>query len=809
MKLFYGWLLPAVLTVFSCLNTHTGYAQNFYILSGTVRDSAANKPLPRATVLIDYEKVGKGTYTDEKGQFTISLPAGKHIVVIRSVGYLPYRTSLYLHENTALNVRIPSVSSQLEEVVVTSKGYDRTVREPLLGVSQISMKTLERVPAALGEVDILRGLQLLPGVTSVGEAANGVNIRGGTTDQNLILMDDTPIFNPTHMFGLFSVFPPDAVSGLDLYKGNVPARYGGRAASVLDISLKNPSLDQFKLTGGVSLVSNKLTADIPIVKGKLGLLVSGRGAFNSFLLHLASDQLSDIKADFGDVVAKVFWRAGERNTVTAMGYFSKDFFQTNLLGSLASINATGTQYRHQTANGMLRWFHTITPKLNLQTTAIVANYVPDILSIETVTANKVTLRQELLQRQIKTNLNYQTAQSKTEIGLNATHYRLNPGELLPGSSLSVNYQKTPTENALETALYADHEVNVSDKLAISAGLRYSYFMNLGPSVVRQYRDDGSAQGGVIDQTTVVDSIQYRSGQVTAHYGGFEPRIGIRYSVGANASVKVGYNLMRQYLQVITNTTTPLPTARWKTADAHIQPQISQLVSAGWFQNLKNNIYEVTAEVYWRTTQHILDYKPGANFLLQPYPETQLLQGRSKAYGLELMVSKKKGELTGWVNYTYSRTFNQVIAGADFTQQINGGDWYRANYDRPHSFNASLNINQGRHHSFSFNFVYSTGRPYTAPEGFIRYQDRVYPYYNERNQYRLPAYHRLDFAWNIYNPSLKDRRWQGHWTFTVYNLYGRKNAYSIFFRTEGQATNPYRLAIFAAPIPSLSYNFEFK
>lgn len=803
MNRFFTWLCWAALTGIFCFHPGASQAQLFYTLSGTVRDSATGKPLERATVLIDYEKIGKGTYTDEEGQFKLSLPSGRHIIVVRSVGYLTFRTVVYLRGNMALNVRVPSVSSQLEEVVVTSKGYDRTVREPLLGVSQISMKTLERLPAALGEVDILRGLQLLPGVTSVGEAANGVNIRGGTTDQNLMLMDDTPIFNPTHMFGLFSVFPPDAVNGLDLYKGNVPARYGGRAASVLDISLKNPSLNQFTLTGGVSLVSNKLTVDVPLIKGKVGLLVSGRGAFNSALLHLASDQLSDIRANFGDVVAKVFWRAGERNTVTAMGYFSKDLFQTNLLGSLANINATGTQYQHQSVNGMVRWFHTITPRLNWQTTAIIAQYRPDILSIEAVTANKVTLRQSILQRQIKSNLNYQTTRAKTEIGLNVIHYRLNPGELLPGSSPNVNYQTTPPENALETALYADHEVSLSDRLAVSAGLRYSYFMNLGPSLVRQYR-----AGDVVDQTTVVDSVRYGAGQVTHQTGGLEPRLGIRYSISPTASIKVGYNLMRQYLQVITNTTTPLPTARWKTSDANIQPQVSQLLSAGWFQNMKDNIYEVTAEVYWRNTEHILDYRPGANFLLQPYPETQLLPGRSKAYGLELMLSKKKGELTGWVNYTFSRTFNQVSAGTDFSQQINGGDWYRANYDRPHSVNASLNITQGKHHSFAFNFVYSTGRPYTAPEGFIRYQDRRYPYYNERNQYRLPTYHRLDFAWNIYNATMKQKRWQGHWTFTVYNLYGRKNAYSIFFRTEGQTTRSYRLAIFAAPIPSLSYNFKF-
>ena len=780
------------------------YAQITYTLSGTVRDSASQQPVVHAAVVLDYEKTTTGTYTDEQGKYTITVPGGRHIVVVRSLGFVPFRTRIYLNQNRTLDIRLPSVSSQLEEVIVTSKGYDRNVRQPLLGVSQINIATLKKMPAALGEVDILRSLQMLPGVTSVGEAANGVNIRGGTTDQNLILMDDTPIFNPTHMFGLFSVFPPDAVAGLDLYKGNVPARYGGRAASVLDISLRNPDLNQFKLSGGISLVANKLTVETPIIKGKLALLVSGRGAFNDFLLRAVSPRFDNIRAKFGDGTAKLFWRVNDRNTVTAMGYYSADLFQTNLLGSLANVNAVNTQYAQQTANGMVRWFHEFTPKLNLQTTALVAQYIPRILSTEDSTNNKVVLKQSLLQRQIKSNLNYQLENQKIEVGMSGVHYQLNPGELIPGNSLAVNYRKTPVENALELAIHAEDEISLSDKLAVSVGLRYSHFLNLGPSVVRRYMS-----GEVPDATTVVDSIQYGAGQITKQYGGFEPRVGLRYALTPNSSVKIGYNLMRQYLQVITNTTTPLPTARWKTSDAHIQPQVSELWSAGYFQNSKNNIFEVSAEVYWRSTQHILDYKPGADFLLQPYPETQLLPGRSKAYGLEMMVSKKKGELTGWVNYTYARTLNQVNEGVDFQQQINGGNWYRANYDRPHSLNMSLTLNQGRNHSFSFNFVYSTGRPYTAPEGFVRYQGRTYPYYDERNQYRLPAYHRLDFAWNIYNPSLKNRRWQGHWTFTVYNLYGRRNVYSIFYRTEGQATNPYRLSIFGAPIPSLTYNFEFK
>ncbi|RRA98139.1 TonB-dependent receptor [Larkinella rosea] len=779
-------------------------AQNRYTLSGTVRDSSSQQPLNRAAIVIDFDRHTTGTYTDMQGHFSLSLASGSHTIVVRLIGYRTFRAVRSIRQDTQLDITLPSVASQLEEVIISNKGYDRHVRQPLLGVSQINIATLKKMPAALGEVDILRSLQMMPGVTSVGEAANGLNIRGGTTDQNLILMDETPIFNPTHMFGLFSVFPPDAVSGLDLYKGNVPARYGGRAASVLDIHLKTPSLERAELSGGISLVANRLTADVPLIKGKLGLLVSARGAFNDFLLRLVSPRFDDIRAKFGDGVAKVFWRVNPRSTVTALGYYSQDLFQTNLVGSLANVNAVNTQFAQQTANGMVSWFYAINPRLNIKTNALVAQFIPRILSTEDSTYNKVELKQALLQRQVKSTLNYQLTQQKWELGLSVTQYRLNPGELRPGNSLSVNYQKTPREQALELGIHLEDEMSLSDQLAVSAGLRYSHFLTMGPSVVRRYEI-----GAVADATTVIDSLVYGAGQIAKQYGGLEPRLGFRYALTPNASLKLGYNLMRQYLQVITNTMTPLPTARWKTSDTYIQPQVSQLWSAGYFQNSRNNIFELSAEVYYRRTLHMLDYKPGANFLLQPYPETQLLAGRSKAYGLEVMVSRKKGELTGWINYTYARTLNRVNQGDNFDQQINGGNWYRANYDRPHSLNTSLNINYNKTHSFSFNFAYSTGRPYTAPEGFIRYQNRNYPYYNERNQNHLPAYHRLDFAWNIYRPSLKDRRWQGHWTFTVYNLYGRKNAYSIFYRTEGQATNPYRLSIFGAPIPSLTYNFEFK
>lgn len=785
--------------------TSAAQAQVVVTLQGTVRDSVSNQPMAGVSVVVDFRKSLTGTTTDATGHYSIRLPIGNHSLVFRSVGYVPFRQNLDLTDDqTTVDALMVTVSNQLEEVIVTSKGFDRTVRQPLLGVSQINITTLQRLPAALGEVDLLRGLQMLPGVTSVGEAANGVNIRGGTTDQTLILLDDTPIFNPTHMFGLFSVFPPDAMNGVDLYKGNVPARFGGRVASVLDVSLKNPGLDQFRLTGGVSLVSNRLMAEIPIVKGKFGLLVAGRGAFNDFLLPLASSRLDNIKAKFGDGVVKGFWRINNRNTLTAMGYVSYDFFQTQLLGNLPNVNGTATQYDHQTTNAMARWLRVLTPRLNLQTTIVYARYIPQILSPELNSDNKVTLRSGVLQRQAKSNLNYQLTNHKIEFGVDATHYRIEPGTLLPGSSPSVNYLATPTENALETSLHADDEFALGDDLALSAGLRYSRFLSLGPSLVRQYMP-----GQAVDDFSVIDSTRYGPGAVSNTYGGFEPRLGIRYALGPNASLKAGYNLMRQYLQVVTNTTTPLPTARWKTSDANTKPQISQLLSVGYFQTIKQNAYELSMEVYYRATQHIIDYKPGANFLLQAYPETQLLPGRSKAFGVETMITKKKGELTGWLNYTYARTFNQVSQGAGVQERINSGRWYPANYDRPHSVNASVSIVADKHNTFGFTLAYSTGRPYTAPEGYVISQGQPFPYYNERNQARLPDYHRLDFSWNIYNPSMRPRHWQGNWVFTVYNLYGRKNAYSVFFRTEGGQTQAYKLQIFAAPILSLTYNFVLK
>jgi hypothetical protein len=783
------------------LSTHVLYGQTFGSIEGTVVDSLTRQPLPGATINVNYGNLS--LVADKEGKFAFNYARKGVVLVVRFVGYKPYRVSIENVEKIKLNVVLSEISSDLEEIIITSKSQMSAVKRPILGVNSLSIKTLNKIPSALGEVDILRGLQMLPGVTSVGEAANGVNIRGGATDQNLILLDDAPIFNPTHMFGLFSAFPSEAVSSFDLYKGNVPARFGGRAAAVLDVSLSQPSLDKFKMQGGVSIVSNRIKMDIPIIKDRLGIMISGRGAFNDFLLPVVSKKLDNIKAKFGDGASKIFYRVNNKNTLTLSSYYSKDFFQTEVLGTINDINSVNTQYDYQTINHTLNWFYAISPNLNLQTKVISSHYSPVTILPELNSDNKVRIKSGVKYTQFKSNINYSKNKHKVEAGLDAINYRINPGELIPGSNTNLKEIKTQLENAMEFSAYIEDEIDFSPKFTLSGGLRYSYFVNLGPAVTRLYKP-----GVPRDEISLLDTLTYGKNKVINTYGGLEPRLGLRYEFSPGKSVKMGYNLMRQYLQVITNTTTPLPTSRWKTSDKYIKPQISSLYTIGYFQDMKESIYEFSVETYLRWTKNIVDYKPGADFLLQQYPESQLLQGLNKSYGLELMVSKKKGEMTGWVNYTYSRSFNQVSEGPEVAQQVNLGNWYQANYDRPHSFNATMVLNQGKHHDFSFNFTYSTGRPYTLPEGFILYQDRSYPFYAERNNARIPDYHRLDFAWNIYNPSMKKKRWTGNWTFTVYNLYGRKNAYSIFLKTDGNTIKANKLTVFGAPIVSLSYNFKF-
>jgi hypothetical protein len=785
---------------------HQSFAQKRNIklceVSGSVRDSTTGRPVPTANLLINFGKVG--ILTDTAGYFSYKLPTGTHSIIINRMGYRAFRTQFAVTRDTVLDIRIIQTANELEEVIITTQAVDQNITKPILGVSQLSIKTIKKLPAMMGEVDIMRSLQLLPGVTSVGEASNGVNVRGGTVDQNLILLDDAPILNPTHLFGLFSVFPPDAVATLDLYKGTTPARYGGRAASVLDISMANPNLETFKLQGGIGPVSNRLTTEIPLVKGKLAVLVSGRASFNDFWFKLGPPRTRNIRGNFADGVVKMFYRVNPRNTITLSSYANYDFFQTEALGTINDIPASSSQFSFKTLNFSGKWYHSFGQKLDLQVVGVYSNYQPQTALPEIDSDNKITIGSRVLQRQGKFNLNYlPNKNQKIELGGSFTHYRIAPGELNPGGNATISPIVLPTENAVEAALHIEDEIKFGTKTTLSLGTRYSHFVNLGPSNVRYYRPES-----VRDESGIVAERSFAANETIQTYGGFEPRVGLRQALGQTqmASIKVGYNLMRQYLQVITNTTTPLPTSRWKTSDANIKPQISQLWTAGYFQNFYGNIYELSLEGYVRSTQNIVDYKPGADFLLRDNVETQLLQGKSQAYGFELMTTRKKGEVTGWISYTYSRVFNQVNEGLGFSERINGGRQYAANFDRPHSLNLSLTVSPNKYHTFSFTFTYATGRPFTAPTGLLRNDGRFVPYFSERNNDRIKDYHRLDLSWHIHNPREKQGKWHGDWIVSVYNLYGRRNQYSLFIQSEGTGFKTYELTILNAPFLSLTYNF---
>ncbi|MCR9066046.1 MAG: TonB-dependent receptor [Cytophagales bacterium] len=771
-----------------------------WTISGIVKDSLDGEGLAGATVSINFGEMAIAT--DADGNFAVKMAQKEVNIIVRYVGYVPFRTTFVLNKNTRLDISLLKVSNQLNEVVI-SRAASQNIKRPLLGVSTLNIETVRKLPTALGEIDIMRGLQMLPGVSSVGEASNGVNIRGGTTDQNLMLLDGAPIFNPTHMFGLFSAFPSEAVSGFDLYKGTVPARYGGRAAAVLDVSLARPNLTKFSAEGGASFVSNRVKLDVPIIKDRLGIMVSGRGALNDWALPLVSEKLKEIKAKFYDGSAKLFAKINDKNTLSASAYYSNDFFQTDALNGIPEINATLSQYKYSTLNFSGTWFTAFSNNLNLQTTLVTSNYDPSILLPEFESENEVEIAQNIRYKQAKTNLNYYKGKHTIEFGLDATQYSINPGELIPGTSQAVNSIKTPVENGLELGLSLEDQIEISENLTLSAGVRYSDFRNYGPAEKQIYEQDKERT-----DVYVAEVKTYANGEVISNDGGLEPRVGLRLSLNKQSSIKIGYNLLRQYMQIISNTTTPIPTSRWKTSDIYIKPQVSSLYSVGYFKNSFDGVYEFSAEAYYRFTDNIIDYKPGADFLLNSNPETELLQGQNKSYGVELMVSKKKGPVAGWINYTFARSLNKVKEGNSFNQQINFGNWYAANYDKPHTVNASMIINQGAHHDFSFNFTYSTGRPYTTPQGFINFSESIYPFYSVRNNSRIPDYHRLDFSWNIYQPSMRTKRFKGNWNFTLYNLYARKNAYSVFFRNEGRVSKTYKLSVFGAPIVSLAYNFRF-
>lgn len=771
-----------------------------FTIYGNVIDSITQEPITGAAVFLNESR--NGVYTDKKGFYGISTPAGEFTLRISFLGYSPKLYKLTVDKNIVLDIQLSKDAKFLEEVTIISSKPEENVRNTETGVAQLSIRSIRKIPAFMGEIDVVRSLQMLPGVSTVGEGATGLNVRGGSIDQNLVLMDDAPVFNSSHLFGFFSIFNPDAVRDVTLSRGGVSAEYGGRTSSVLDVKLKDPDLEKSSFYGGVGLISSRLGVETPLIKNRLAILLSARGSFNDFLFKLGPDNIQGTVANFYDVTGKILFKPSEKTRLAYTSYNSFDAFKlpSDSLNTV-NVNASSSLYNYRTYNQTLRFNWFLNNKSSVTLTGVQSVYkattaVPDS-SIAFDLSSGIRLR-SLKARYVHTG-----EKNDLSFGLESTHYQIDPNRLVPGNFSNILPVDIERELGRESAVYVENEWKFSPAFSVIGGLRYSFFQRLGADTVYSYAPEALR----IDEN-VSEILTFGKGQTSKSYGGIEPRLSLRYSLDEHTSVKASYNRMRQYVQLISNTTAALPTARWGTSDINILPQIADQVSVGFFKNLDDNRWETSAELYYRKSQNFPDYRDLADLIFSKNLEQEIIQGDGKAYGMELMVRKNVGFLTGWMTYTYARTLIKIDERFEPIHNYTG-NWYPANYDKPHTMNLMLNYRTAINVTLSANFTYSTGRPATYPYGRFVAAGNTVPLFPNRNLQRIPDYHRLDLALIVEPNPNRVRKWKGTWVLSVYNLYARKNAYSIYFAlNQRKQTNANKLAIFGSAFPSLTYNFKF-
>ena len=765
-------------------------AQQRLRLSVVVRDGVSKKPVPGASLFI--AETNTGARADSAGVVTINHVPGVLTVYVSAVGYIRGRETIVLDFNKRVEYYLQPRSTDLEEVDVRATREDKNIKSVQMGQIQLSMPELKRMPVVLGEPDILKALTLQAGVTTAGEGAGGFNVRGGRADQNLVLLDGAPLFNTSHLLGFYANVNPDIVQDVSLSKGAFSAQYGGRVSSLLLMSTRNGNKESWKVSGGLSPVSARVLVDGPISK-KLTLLAAGRVAFPNYLLKLfPTASVKNSRAFFYDGSLKLTYTPDDRNTIALSAYRSQDNFRfpgDTLYGWNSSILSG-------------RWSYLIRPNLQLNLTALYSGYH---LNVDGV-APSLTFRFKsyIEQREGKADLFY-TLNKKHKIqgGVNAIRYDILTGDAQPtGENSSINPRRIPPERGRELGVYVNTEWELTPKITLQAGLRYSVFAYLGPQTVYSY-----AENVPISPETVVDSAVYKKGQTAQTYGGLEPRLALRVQVAKNTALKASAGRTRQYVNLVSNTTAITPLDFWKLSDAYIPPQIADQVSLGVFQNLRDNMVELSVEGYYKRLKNQIEYRYGANLILNPALETALVSAAGKAYGVEFGVSKNKGRLTGQLNYTYARSLIAVQTPFD-ELRINNGDYYPSYIDRPHTLNIQARLALSHNWTFSTNFVYYTGVPTTYPDGLYTYNDQPVLDYSRRNADRIPDYQRLDIAFSKDTRFNKAQKRYGIWTLGIYNLYARKNPYSVYFTRYNQRTESYRLSVFGTIIPSIAYNVYF-
>jgi hypothetical protein len=778
---------------FFFLNLH---AQEKFTLSGIITDEINGETLIGVNVIINELKTG--TVTNEYGFYSITLPKGTYTVTISYLGFGDLNETVILEQNIRKNFIIKESNVQLNEVVVTENPYKINIKKPEMSANRLSIATIKQMPVLLGEVDVIKSLFFLPGVTNAGEGQSGFNVRGGAADQNLVLLDEATIYNTSHVFGLFSVFNADAIKDLKLYKGGIPAKFGGRVSSVLDIYQKDGNSNNFSMNGGIGLISSRLLAEGPIVKDKASFLVAGRGSYAHLFLKLTDNENI---AYFYDLNTKINYKVNENNSLFLSGYFGRDIF---------SLNRSFTNtYGNTTVN--LRWNHLFSDKLFSNLSLIYSDYYYG-LTLDFIGFNWDSgIKNYNLKYDFK---HYISDKITLNYGTNLTKYDLNPGTIEPiDENSSINFRQLDKKYALETAFYGDVEQQLSKKIAISYGFRYSIFNRLGSSTVNIYENNQPVlydeELKIYEKATPIGTEFFGRNKSIAEYSNFEPRFTIAYELSENQSIKASYNRMAQYLQLISNTQSPTPLDVWTPSDNYIKPQIADQVAIGYFQNFKDGDYTLELESYYKKVKNRMDYIDGADLIANEAIEQVILNGRMRSYGLEMLFHKNCGNLNGWIAYTLSRSEQQTPGRTVTEIGINNGNWYRSAYDKTHNLAVTASYKLNEKWTFGANFTLQTGQPVTFPTGKYIFQGITVPSYNSRNEDRLPAYHRMDISATLTPKHKEKHKYKREWVFGIYNVYSRYNAASINFRQNSETGNneAVRLSIFGI-VPSVSYNFKF-
>ncbi len=754
-------------------------AQKSFTISGHVTDIDNGEDLIGVTIY-SLENLS-GTISNSYGFYSLSLPEGTYTIRYSYLGYEPIDSPVDLNSNILMNIELRQSTINLEEVVVSAERRDINISEANMGVERLNVREINHIPVIFGEKDLLKTIQLLPGISSSGEGSTGFHVRGGSMDQNLILLDEATVFSASHLLGFFSVFNSDALKDVTVYKGGIPARYGGRASSVLDISMNNGNSKQFSASGGIGLISTRLTLEAPIIKDKLSFIISGRRTYLDILAKaIFPDDIidDDIRFYFYDLNTKVNYTLNEKNRLFISGYFGQDVFGFG--------NEIGTDWGN--ATGTLRWNHLFSDKLFSNTSLIYSNYKYSFNLGEL----GLKLGSGIEDYSIKEDATlYLNPDNTMKFGFSLTSHKFMPGELT--SNMVNNFEIVLDEKrALESGIYFQNDHKISDKLSSTYGIRLSMFNQTGPGWIYEYNDYNSPS----------DSTYFEKGDIAQSYFAVEPRLSLNYRLNSESSLKLSYNRMAQYMHLLSNSTSGTPMDVWIPSSNNIKPILVDQVSLGYYRNFLNDGIEGSVELYYKNLTNTTDYEDGAEIMLNKYVESVILTGRGISYGLEFYLKKKYGDFTGWISYTLSRTENKI-------EGINKGEWYPLKYDKTHDVSIIGTYEFSKRLSVSAVWIYATGNAVTFPSGKYELNGKLVPYYTERNGYRMPSYNRLDASLTLKSKKKRDK-FEGSWDFSIYNLYNRHNAYSISFReseSEPGKTEAVRLSLFGI-VPSISYNFKF-